>query len=115
MTSATLNTPDGETLVEGLEIATSLRDRMLGLLRRDRISPGHGLLIAPCSSIHTFFMRFEIDVVFLDENKRVLGVRSGIPPWRLAFAPRKTDSVLEVAAGWLDLEKLRNGTRLRID
>ena len=72
--------------------------RLCGLVGRESV-PGDGLLLDPCSSIHTFGMRFPIDVVFLDAGRRILGLREQVAPWRCAWAPRSTRMVLELAAG----------------
>src|SRR5438105_14901706 len=72
--------------------------RMKGLLGRRQLSPGEGLLLQPAWSIHTFFMRFPIDAVFLDGERRVLKVAAGVQPWRTA-AGKRARAVLELAAG----------------
>jgi uncharacterized protein len=76
-------------------VAVGLRARLLGLggLRRERAGPG--LLIPRCSSVHTFGMRFALDLVFLDRDGGVLSVRHGVPPRRLAWQPGAA-AVLEV-------------------
>jgi uncharacterized protein len=79
-------------------IAERFHERLVGLLGRRFLPPGEGILIRPASSVHTFFMRFPIDVVFLDKRGVVIGIRNNVPPWRAAFA-RRARSVLELAAG----------------
>jgi uncharacterized membrane protein (UPF0127 family) len=79
-------------------IAERYVERLVGLLGRRSLPPGEGMLIRPASSVHTFFMRFPIDVVFLDRRGVVVGVRRSVPPWRAAFA-RRARSVLELPAG----------------
>jgi uncharacterized protein len=93
----------GKVLVERLLIADGFWSRFRGLQFRRELPPGEGLLLAPCSSIHTMWMRFAIDVAMLDRTGRTLAVRKAVRPWRLAFAPRGTHAVLEVAAGNLPL------------
>lgn len=88
----------GEVLVQRLEIAADFWHRWLGWQFRRLPPPGYGLLLAPCSHIHTFWMRFAIDLVFLDRHGTVLAVRNDVPPWRVAFAPRGTWAVVEVPA-----------------
>jgi uncharacterized membrane protein (UPF0127 family) len=73
-------------LVSRLEAAFDSATRKKGLLGRDRLEPGTGLVIAPCGGIHTCFMRFPIDVLFMARDGRVVKVRSAVPPWRLALA-----------------------------
>ena len=71
-----------------------------------------GLLLVPCNSVHTCFVRFPVDVVFLDGHGCVLAVRRNLRPWRLAFGPRKTHAVLEVLAGAADVQA---GEKLRLE
>ncbi len=71
----------------------------LGLLVRPPLRPGEALWLSPCGGIHTWAMRYPIDVLFLDEGLRVRGVSLAVKPWRLCFAPRGTRSVVELPAG----------------
>jgi uncharacterized membrane protein (UPF0127 family) len=79
-------------------VADDFPTRLLGLSRRDRSRAGPGLLIPRCSSVHTFGMRFELDVFFLDRSGRVIGVRRQVPPRRLLWC-RGASAVLEIPAG----------------
>jgi len=94
----------GRVVCPRLAVADRPLARMRGLLGRSDIEPDEGLLLKPAASVHTAFMRFPIDVVFLDASMRVLDVRSGLPPWRLAACPR-AKAVLEMRAG----EAVRRG------
>jgi uncharacterized membrane protein (UPF0127 family) len=76
-------------------VATGFRSRLLGLSWRPREDAGPGLLIPRCSSVHTFGMRFELDLYFLDEDGRVIDVRRGVPPRRLVWC-RGSSAVLEI-------------------
>lgn len=89
----------GRTIASHVEIADSFWTRFVGLQGRRDLESGHGLLIIPCASIHTCFVRFALDVIFLDDSGRVLAVRRNVKPWRLAFAPRGTYAILEQKAG----------------
>lgn len=74
--------------------------RRRGLLGRLGLDRGEGLWIAPCEAVHTFGMRFAIDLIYLDRRHTVRKVRSSVPPWRLSGCLR-ANSVLELAAGTL--------------
>ena len=102
MSRILINDGNGTVLVENLIRAQSTIDRMRGLLGRSSLAADTGMLIRPCRSIHMWFMRFPIDAAFLDEKMRVLKIVRNLRPWQLAFAPRKTASVLETATGVLD-------------
>ena len=100
-TGNTLNTePTGDVFVPKLEIAATPWQRMRGLLGRDGLAPGEGMLIKHCWSIHTFFMRFAIDVVYLNGDGRVLKIVENLAPWRLSccWGARRT---LELPAGYV--------------
>ncbi len=71
---------------------------MKGLKGRRSLPAGEGLLLRPASSIHTAFMRFPIDVVFLDRRLRVVGIAEHVRPWRIA-GRRGARAVLELSAG----------------
>lgn len=78
--------------------------------RRD-LPAGHGLLIKPCSSIHMFFMRFPIDVVFLDRDNVVVKVVHGIKPWRMAMGGGGKNA-LELPAGTVAAADILHGDQL---
>jgi uncharacterized protein len=73
--------------LEGFPVASGLRTRLRGLSRRDRAEAGPGLLIPRCASVHTFGMRFPLDLFFLDGERRVISVRRRVPPRRIAWQP----------------------------
>jgi uncharacterized membrane protein (UPF0127 family) len=81
-----------------VRVARGGRARLLGLARLDRQEVGAGLLIPRCSSVHTFGMRFALDLYFLDRRGEVVAVRLAVPPRRLAFC-RRASAVLELPVG----------------
>jgi len=94
----------GKVLATHVVVATSLPARMRGLLGRSCFAAGQGLLIQPCKGIHTFFMRFSIDAVFLDRDNRVVAFFQSLVPNRMTPVYRKAHSVLELPAGTLDAD-----------
>ena len=84
-----------------LEIADAFWTRAIGLMGIPELPPGHGLLITHCRSIHTCFMRFPLDVIFLDRNNHPIKVVREIKPWRIAWGGWQACCVLEVQSGWL--------------
>jgi uncharacterized membrane protein (UPF0127 family) len=93
-----LRSEDGKVVCERCTVARDPFTRMRGLLGRRNLPQGEGILLEPAGSIHTFFMRFPIDAVFLDRERRVVKVAHGVRPWRTA-AGRKARAVLELGAG----------------
>ena len=81
-------------------VAAGFLPRLLGLMFRRDLQSGEGLLITRCNAIHTCFMRFPIDVAFLDRDGAVVRIVRNIKPWRLfVFGGRNACQVLEVRAG----------------
>jgi uncharacterized membrane protein (UPF0127 family) len=103
--------PNGQVVCERCEIAGDFLRRARGLLGRNELGRGHGMLIRPTWSVHTWFMRFAIDVVFLDADLEVLKIARRLRPWRMA-ARWRAHSVLELAAGECERLEIQVGDRL---
>jgi hypothetical protein len=88
--------------------ATTFRDRFFGLMGRKDLSRVF-LLFPACASIHTFFMRGAIDVVFLDPQSRVLAVYPAFRPWRVLTAPKGTRDTLELPPGFAREHRIEPG------
>lgn len=108
-----VNVTRGTVLSEKLELAGTGGSRRKGLLGRDGLLPGEGLWIAPCESVHTFFMRFSIDLVYLDRKHKVKKIKSRVGPWRLS-ACFSAHSVLELPAGTISRSKTERGDTVEI-
>lgn len=104
----------GNVLCERAEVADSLVRRMRGLLGRSELPAGNGMLLERESSIHSAFMRFEFDVVFLDRDRRVIRLAERVRPWR-ALSARRARSVLELAAGEISLRGVQLGDQIAVD
>jgi uncharacterized membrane protein (UPF0127 family) len=103
---------DGSAVCERCIVADRMLPRMKGLLGRRELPPGEGILIKPAPSIHTFFMRFPIDVVFLSRTGEVLKVSSNVKPWRTRSC-RRAHAVLELAVGEAERREIARGQRLK--
>jgi uncharacterized membrane protein (UPF0127 family)/CheY-like chemotaxis protein len=103
----------GGTVCEHLTVANTHLRRMRGLLGRRSLPAGEGLLLRPERGIHTAFMRFTIDALFLDEDMQVIEIAAQLRPWRLAAA-RGANAVLELAAGEAASRGVRVGDRLGV-
>jgi uncharacterized membrane protein (UPF0127 family) len=95
---ALVNDRTGEVVASAVELAESSASRRRGLLGRSSLDPSAALIIAPCSSVHTFFMRFVIDVVFVDRGGRVRKIAHDLKPWRIAGSLRAY-AVIELNGG----------------
>jgi uncharacterized membrane protein (UPF0127 family) len=96
--SGRIRSSEGTVVCERCEVPRGTFARMRGLLGRDGLEPGNGMLIDSAPTVHTFFMRFAIDVVFLDREWKVVGIRHALRPWRVAGA-RRAVAALELPAG----------------
>jgi uncharacterized protein len=103
----------GRVICERCTLADRPLRRLRGLLGRRELPAGEGLLLRPAPSIHTWFMRFPIDAVFLTSELEVLAVRPGLRAWRMAAA-RGARAVLELPAGEADRRGVEPGSRLRV-
>jgi uncharacterized protein len=95
------------------EIAGSGMKRSKGLLGRKGLAPGEGMWIIPCEAVHTFFMQFPIDLIYLDRNHRVKKTREAVPAWRLS-ACLSAHSILELPAGTIRKTQTERGDVLEI-
>jgi uncharacterized membrane protein (UPF0127 family) len=102
---------EGTVVCEHCLLAETMFARLRGLLGRSGLSSGEGMLLRPAASIHTGFMRFPIDAVFLDRENRVVKVAAELAPWRAA-ACRGSRTVLELPAGEAARQGLRPGVSL---
>lgn len=102
----------GATVVARLIVADRFWSRFKGLQWRRRLPDAEGLLLVPCRSVHTFWMRFSIDILFLDETGRVLEIRRRVPPWRMVIPSHgRPWATLEIAA---DTACISPGATLRL-
>jgi uncharacterized membrane protein (UPF0127 family) len=109
------NETRGRLLADRAERAASFMERFKGLMGRRSLVFGEGMHIAPCNSIHTFFMRIPIDVAFLDKEGRIVKQIPAMPPWRMSSIYTKAHSVLELPAGTLSASQTQEGDRLTFE
>lgn len=103
------------TLIPKLEVADSLWSRTKGLIGRTHLPEDQALWILRCNSIHTFFMKFAIDLVFVDHKMIVRKTCSRVKPGRLVLPVWRATSVIEFSAGYLDKHPLSIGEQLHVD
>ncbi len=109
-----LNTRTGLIVCERAAYAGSILQRMVGLLRHQRLAPGEGLILPSCRSIHTWFMRFSIDAIFLDRAWRVAALQPGLTPWRFSPYVWGAWAVLEVESGTITRTQVAVGDQLAV-
>lgn len=107
-----LNETKGTVVAEQLRVADNFWSRFWGLMGRRALPEGHGLLLRPSFSIHTAFMRFAIDVVFLDRENRVVKVVPELKPFRVTVGLGGAHSALELPAGTAARVQVRPGDQL---
>ena len=111
MSTIVLVGPEGQVVCDYCELADGFLSRGRGLLGRAELHSGHGMLLRPSWSVHTAFMRFAIDVVFLDADLTVVKIAHSLWPWRTAFRWRAYQA-LELPAGECERLGIRVGDRL---
>lgn len=94
-----LKTQNGEVICQKMIVAHQILDRMKGLMFSQELPACDGFLIAPCNSIHTFFMLYHLDILFLDKNFKVVKAVYDLSPWRMTWIYFKAHQVLEMKAG----------------
>lgn len=109
-----LNQTRGTVLADRADIADTSAKRRTGLLKHTGLEPGEGLWIAPCEGVHTFGMKFAIDVVFLTKKKKVIKIRQNMVRRRIALSPL-AHSVLELPSGRLAETKTVKGDQLEFE
>ena len=107
------NVTRGTSIGDAVDAAESSAQRRTGLLKHDKLNDGAGLWIIPCEAVHTFFMKFAIDLIYLDRNRRVRGIVSGLRPWRFSMC-LPAHSVLELPSGTIDRTNTQRGDELEL-
>ena len=109
------NESRGTLLAERAEMAASFWSRLRGLMGRAELPAGSGLSLEPNGSVHTFWMRFAIDVIFTDRAGRIVGMRSAMPPNRPYAGAWRAHRTVELPAGVIENSESRIGDQLRFD
>jgi uncharacterized protein len=107
-----LNT--GAVVADKVAVADTRATRAVGLLGRSGLNPGEGLWIVPSRGVHTFWMRFAIDILALDTQGVVVDRVTALKPWRIRLPRSGTAGVLELPAGSLDATGTRMGHRIQL-
>ena len=109
------NADRGTVLAERAKLASSLVDRFFGLMGRKSVEDGGGLLLTKSASIHSFFMRFRFDAIFVDRENRVVKVVPSMRQWWVAFGGRGAKDTIELPSGTAQRSNTRVGDQLVYD
>ena len=90
-----------QVIAENLTLNDTFFSRLIGLMGKRNLPPGSGIILKPCTQIHTCFMRFNIDVIFLDADLQVLHIVENMPPWRISPLFLKARYTIELPANTL--------------
>lgn len=106
------NTSKNTVLATDCSVADTFFKRFMGLMGKKVLEKGSGLVITPCNSIHMCFMKFPLDVVFIDSSNTVVYMIEDIKPWRVSKLIGKAHSVLELPVGTIEASETQPGDRL---
>ena len=106
---------NGLILANRVTVASRRLERAVGLLGRTHLEAGEALWITPCHGVHTWFMRFTIDVIAMDADGVIVDTVSMLKPWRMRLPRPGSHSVLELPAGTLLTAPVKVGHRLQIE
>ena len=109
-----INKSTNKQIARSVECASSVKKRVRGLLGRDGVPESYALWILPCPAIHTFFMKFPIDVIFADKHLKVVSVFHSVPSRRVIFGGWKGHSVFELKAAQLKDFNMKKGDQLYV-
>ena len=110
-----VNKTKGTILAYNASIAQTIFKRIIGLLSRSNLKTGEALLIRPCNSVHTFFMRFNIDVVFMDSDNKVIKTICNMRPFRISAIYFNGLSTIELPAGTIQSTNTQEGDILSLE
>ncbi len=108
-----LKNSQGHLIAENIKLADSFFSRLIGLMFKEPLSEFDSLLIKKCNSIHTFFMKYPIDVIFMNKNFKVIRIYRNIKPWRMTRIVFGATQVIEFEAGKL-LSEIAVGEELEL-
>lgn len=101
-------------ILQNLSVADSFWSRLVGLLGRKQLTVDDGMWFDRCNSIHTFGMRFSLDLIFLDPSMKVKALRKNVAPGRMTWPVFGAKSVVEIASGSLETMKISIGDQLHV-
>ncbi|HOV79624.1 MAG TPA: DUF192 domain-containing protein [Bacillota bacterium] len=110
-----VNLTNGTVLAQRIEVSNCFKKRLRGLIGRPVLKPGEAMILMPCKSVHTFFMSFPIDVIFLDKEAVVIKILEKMKPFRFSPVIPRAEISVELPAGCLAHTCTREGHCLQIN
>lgn len=108
------NRTQNTMILSHLEVATGFIDRGIGLLKKSQLTDHEGLWIHRCNSIHTFFMKFPIDCIFVNKHLVVDDLVENISPWKVILPRWRSRSVIELKSGFIQKFQIKKGDQLDV-
>jgi uncharacterized membrane protein (UPF0127 family) len=108
------NVTRATSIGDAVETADTSGQRRTGLLKHSKLEDGAGLWIIPCEAVHTLFMKFAIDLIYIDRKRRVRSAVRRVAPWRFSMC-LLAHSVLELPQGTIDRTNTRKGDQLELE
>lgn len=109
-----INSTNGAVLADNVEVASNFKKRFKGLIGASTLNQGEALILFPCNCIHTFFMRFPIDVLFINKESAILYAFENMKPFRFSPIIRTSYMVVELPAGRLSSTGTATGNHLQL-
>jgi uncharacterized membrane protein (UPF0127 family) len=109
------NQKNSKMIGSKINVATSIIDRTKGLMFSKNMNGQDGLLIRSCNSVHTCFMHYPIDIVFLDKNEKVVKCVKNKKPWRFTLFYLRASSTLELPVGAIEQFEINDEDQLRVE
>lgn len=108
------NSTQNNLIADDVKVAKNFFTRTFGLIPKNALKSGEGLVIKPCCSIHTFFMKFTIDVIFVNKKNEVIALYENVKPWRILPIHFSSHYVIELSAGEITSKCLKKGDLITI-
>lgn len=108
-------TLNNEIIADNVKVAQNFFSRTVGLIPKKTFNKGEGLIIKPCSSIHTFFMKFAIDVLFVNKKNEVVALYENVKPWKILPIHFNSYYVIELDSGAISSKNISKGDLITIE
>lgn len=109
------NSTQNSEICHDIKVAENFFSRTVGLISKKSLDEGEGLIINPCCSIHTFFMRFAIDVLFIGENNKIIALYENVKPWRILPIHPGSYYVVELPAYTISKKNIKKSDLLMVN